>query len=147
MNLTPFATCLILGSAQTIAMTSSTLSIYNNNKITDLSGTICPENIYNTQLTFLILACVGIIFGALLLLFPNLFSSNEWKIVTIILTFVWLAVTVTSSILTHQVFNRAAIGVGSPVVPNPKMKHDTGFSISYVVSALLIIISIIYCFM
>ena len=152
MNLLPFAVCLIFGSVQTIAVTSSAITIYNDwphdvsgNAINDNpnpSGNtiICSKSTYYLQLAFLILACLGLIFGVLLLSTPDSFSSDKWKIVSIIITFIWLGVTVTSTIVTHQIFNK----VGKSY---PTMKQDVGFVASYSITALLLITSIIYCFM
>ncbi len=155
MNLLPFAVCLIFGSVQTIAVTSSAITVYNdwehdpsgNAYNTDISlpdpsgnRIICSKSTYYLQLAFLILACLGLIFGVLLLSTPDSFSSDTWKIVSIIITFIWLGVTVTSSIVTHQIFNKAGKSL-------PAMKQDVGFVASYSVTALLLITSIIYCFM
>jgi hypothetical protein len=154
MNLVPFAVPLIFGSVQTIAVTSSAITVYNNwdhdpsgnaynsDAPFDPSGNniICSKSTYYVQLVFLILACLGLIFGVLLLTMPESFSTYEWKIGSILITFIWLAVTVISTILTHQMFNKGSKWFTT-------MKQDVGFTVSYFITAVLVIISSIYCFM
>ena len=116
MQLLPLALCLVAGSVQTIALSSSVISLYNmsidgaGGSLIDASGS--PINLYNAQQTppskisgginknqynmhmlYLILATLGVVFGLMILAKPDTFDNDTGKIIVAVITLVWLLVT------------------------------------------------------
>ena len=101
---------LILGSIQTIGVSSAVISYYNTNEIE-------KDAKYTMNIIALVLACVGVIIGLYAFMYPDMFRSVYY--VGIVL--VWLAVTFTIEFL------------GRTVITN----QDVGFYISIGITAVL----------
>lgn len=141
MQIVPFVICMILGSIQTIALTSSSISIYSDWSIQPTNP--CNQNIYMIQLSFLVFACLGVLFCLFTLVWPNFFVATEWKFTIIALAFVWLGVTLTSTILTQQIFTNASTNNGQNNAYNKDMKKLPQFTLCYSFVGILLLICII----
>lgn len=164
MQLIPLALCLIAGSVQTISLSSSVISLYNTaldgkggDTIVDISGGI-TQNQYYMKIAYLILGCIGLIFGAIILSIPDQFYDVSNKVTVSIITLIWLLVTFITCYTTNNEFTNL-ITFQNNVNKLTSSYKDTngnilsisnnqlGFNISYIITFVLTIIAIIYIIM
>jgi len=101
---------LILGSIQTIGVTSAVISYYNSNEVE-------KDAKFTLNVIALVLACVGVIIGLYAFMYPDMFKNMYY----IGLVLVWLAVTFATEF------------IGRTVITN----QDVGFYISIGLTAVL----------
>lgn len=101
---------LILGSIQTIGVTSAVISYYNSNEVE-------KDAKFTLNVIALVLACVGVIIGLYAFMYPDMFKNMYY----IGIVLVWLAVTFATEF------------VGRTVITN----QDVGFYISIGLTGLL----------
>ncbi len=90
---------LILGSIQTIGVTSAVISYYNTNEMD-------KDAKYIMNVIAMVLACVGVIIGLYAFMYPDMFKNVYY--VAIVL--VWLAVTFTTEFLGRTVITNQDVG-------------------------------------
>lgn len=101
---------LILGSIQTIGVSSAVIAYYNTNEIE-------KDAKFTLNVIAMVLACVGVIIGLYAFMYPNMFKNMYY----IGIVLVWLAVTFTIEF------------IGRTVITN----QDVGFYISIGITAVL----------
>ena len=143
MHTTALATCLVLGSIQTIGLASSCINMYNIAKVAgnvDVSGSYITTPKNSTMITFLVLSIIGVLFGLMVLSNPNQYATDAWKIIITVLTYIWLAVTLITTILAMTIMSPDGKLEGLP------SHFKAGIISGYVLVSLLILIAIFYTF-
>jgi hypothetical protein len=90
---------LILGSIQTIGVTSAVISYYNSNEID-------KDAKFTLNVIALVLACVGVIIGLYAFMYPDMFKNMYY----IGLVLVWLAVTFATEFVGRTVLTDQDVG-------------------------------------
>lgn len=90
---------LILGSIQTIGVTSAVISYYNSNEIE-------KDAKFTLNVIALVLACVGVIIGLYAFMYPDMFKNMYY----IGLVLVWLAVTFATEFIGRTVLTDQDVG-------------------------------------
>ena len=90
---------LILGSIQTIGVTSAVISYYNSNEVE-------KDAKFTLNVIALVLACVGVIIGLYAFMYPDMFKNMYY----IAIVFVWLGVTFAAEFLGRTVITNQEVG-------------------------------------
>lgn len=90
---------LILGSIQTIGVTSAVISYYNSNEVE-------KDAKFTLNVIALVLACVGVIIGLYAFMYPDMFKNMYY----IGLVLVWLAVTFATEFIGRTVLTNQDVG-------------------------------------
>lgn len=90
---------LILGSIQTIGVTSAVIAYYNSNEVE-------KDAKFTLNVIAMVLACVGVIIGLYAFMYPDMFKSMYY----IGLVLVWLAVTFATELIGRTVITNQDIG-------------------------------------
>jgi hypothetical protein len=90
---------LILGSIQTIGVTSAVISYYNSNEVE-------KDAKFTMNVIALVLACVGVIIGLYAFMYPDMFKNMYY----IGLVLVWLAVTFATELVGRTVITNQDVG-------------------------------------
>lgn len=90
---------LILGSIQTIGVTSAVIAYYNTNEIE-------KDAKFTMNVIAMVLACVGVIIGLYAFMYPNMFMNMYYTG----LVLVWLAVTFTTEFIGRTVITGQDVG-------------------------------------
>jgi len=144
MHTTALATCLILGSIQTIGLAAPCINDYN--LFRDLNGAdpvglSTPKN--SLMITFLVLSVIGVLFGLMVVANPEYYQLDAWKTAISVLTFVWLGVTLTTTILAMNIFNKE----NKVSIDNLRSNtHKGAFITAYSLVSLLFILALYYTF-
>lgn len=163
MHTTALATCLVLGSIQTIGLASACISTYNLGKDAEVenpapqsikdvhvpSGPILSTPKNSTMITFLVLSIIGVLFGLMVLSNPSHYESESWKIVISAVTYIWLAVTLTTTILAMTIYEEilpSALASDSKGINKLPLHFRSGIITSYVFVSILLLIAIYYTF-
>ena len=143
MHTTALATCLVLGSIQTIGLASTCINMYNVAKVAgevDVSGSYITTPKNSTMIAFLVLSIIGVLFGLMVLSNPSQYDSESWKTVIAAVTYIWLGVTLTTTILAMTIMSPTGRFDGL-------LSHfKAGIITGYVLVSLLILIALYYTF-
>lgn len=90
---------LILGSIQTIGVTSAVIAYYNTNEIE-------KDAKFTMNVIAMVLACVGVIIGLYAFMYPDMFMNMYYTG----LVLVWLAVTFTTEFIGRTVITGQDVG-------------------------------------
>ena len=90
---------LILGSIQTIGVTSAVIAYYNTNEIE-------KDAKFTMNVIAMVLACVGVIIGLYAFMYPDMFMNMYYTG----LVLVWLAVTFTTEFIGRTVITNQDVG-------------------------------------